>query len=116
MGETIDPPRNFSISLSDRVRAYAGPPAYMRRRRAIEDLEVSLLERLRLGLAEEDAEVRRDLAKLNDLIDRHNRYYPMEANLPIDPPTGRLLERNMPWRPLAPWTFERLVHAATIAR
>ena len=41
-----------------------------------------------------------DLARLNDLIGRHNRYYPIEANLPIDVRTGRLLDRGAPWRPL----------------
>jgi hypothetical protein len=46
------------------------------------------------------AEVRADLALLNDLIARHNRYYPIEANLAIDVRTGRLLERGAPWRPL----------------
>ncbi len=31
---------------------------------------------------------------LNELIDKHNRYYPIEANLPIDVRTGRLLDRG----------------------
>ncbi|MCS7006506.1 MAG: hypothetical protein RMM28_07335 [Thermoleophilia bacterium] len=29
-----------------------------------------------------------DLEELNDLIDRHNRWYPIEAQLPMDPTTG----------------------------
>jgi hypothetical protein len=33
-----------------------------------------------------------DLARLNDLIDKHNRYYPIEANRPIDPRSGGSLD------------------------
>jgi hypothetical protein len=29
-----------------------------------------------------------DFGYLNELIDQHNEYYPIEANLPIDPRTG----------------------------
>ena len=115
---SIDPPRNFTIALEDRVRALAGPPAYMRRKRAIEDLEEKLVNNtlalLRAGRApdEIEARTRRDLARRNDLVDRHNRYYPAEANLPIHPRTGRLLERGAPWKPLEGWTVETLVERA----
>ena len=50
-----------------------------------------------------------DLALLNDLIGRHNNYYPIEANLPVDVRTGRLLERGMPWRPLSSVTPQDLL-------
>jgi hypothetical protein len=29
-----------------------------------------------------------DLADVNELIDRHNRWYPVESGLPMDPRTG----------------------------
>jgi hypothetical protein len=38
---------------------------------------------------------------LNRLIDEHNRYYPIERNLPMDPRSGALLVKGEPWRPLA---------------
>ncbi len=42
--ETAAPAHNFTIATEERVRAIAnGPPAYVRRKRAIEDLEEGLL-------------------------------------------------------------------------
>jgi hypothetical protein len=103
--DTVAPPRNFTLSLEDRLRAYAqGAPGYIRRRRRIEDLEERLIQRLAAAAdpvrEARSVEVTADLAVLNDLIDKHNRYYPIEANLPVDVRTGRLLERGSPWRPL----------------
>jgi hypothetical protein len=46
------------------------------------------------------------------LIARHNRYYPMEANLPIEVRTGRLIDRGVPWRPLPPVTAADLLARA----
>jgi hypothetical protein len=113
--DTAAPARNFSLSIDDRLRAFAqGAPAYMRRRRAIDDLHERLAGRIAVagGDARAIAEIADDLARLNELIARHNRYYPIEANLPVDPRTGRLLERGVPWRPLPPVTFEDLAAVA----
>jgi len=56
-----------------------------------------------------------ELAKLNDLIARHNRYYPIEANLPIEVRSGRLLERGRPWQPpVAVTTADLLARAVTL--
>jgi len=103
--DTVAPPRNFTLSIEDRLRAYAqGAPGYIRRRKRIDDLEDRLCAKVaaasdpRALVATEDFLT--DLALLNDLIERHNRYYPIEANLPVDVRTGRLLERGTPWRPL----------------
>src|SRR5258706_7310444 len=49
--ETILPARNFTISLADRVRALDGAPAYITRKRTIEDLEEWLVERIASVLA-----------------------------------------------------------------
>ena len=99
-------PMNFKISLDERVKAAAGVPAYMRRKRRIEDLEEALVQALdevyQDALAESgDEEVARaqllesaqamDLGLLNDLIERHNKYYPIEANLGVDVKTGKFL-------------------------
>jgi hypothetical protein len=103
--ETAAPPRNFTLSLEQRLRAYAqGVPSYIRRLRRIEDLEARLMLKVAtagsVAAALAEAEIVDELAQLNDLIARHNRYYPIEANLPIDVRSGRLLERGAPWRPL----------------
>ena len=112
--DTVSPPRNFTLSIEDRLRAYAqGASGYMRRRKRIEDLEerlrakVAAAEDPRALLGSEDFVT--ELALLNDLIGRHNSYYPIEANLPVDVRTGRLLERGAPWRPLPPVTLHDLL-------
>ena len=115
--DTVAPPRNFTLSLEERLRAYAqGVPGYMRRRRRIEDLEAKLIEKLAAAPAPAEtaatAEVVADLALLNDLIDRHNRYYPIEAQLAVDVRTRRLVERGAPWRPLPSVTAADLLARA----
>jgi hypothetical protein len=111
VADTASPARNFTLTTDDRLRAFTqGPLAYMRRRRAIEDLRDVLVR----TLAEEprgparDERIAEGLAKLNALIERHNRYYPIEANLPIDPRTSRLLDRGAPWRPMPLVTLDEL--------
>jgi len=97
----------------------------MVRKRAIEDLEEKHVRTLRklveqarshhpddaVAVAAEVEELARriDLSRANELIDLHNRYYPCEANLPMDPPTGRYLESGEPWVPLAHMTFGTLL-------
>ena len=110
-------PTNFRISLDARLRAAAGIPAYIRRKRRIEDLEdaarEALLQVYEQSLSDSggDEQLARrvtrqraqamDVSLLNDLIDRHNRWYPIEANLPTDVSTGRLMSGSKPWEPLA---------------
>jgi hypothetical protein len=129
--ETLDPARNFTLTTEDRVRAVAsGPPAYMRRRRAIEDLEEGIVrvlvdrcvEAVARGAGHGDLAAHaqanapmRALERLNDLIERHNRYYPIEANLPLHPRTGELMDRTgEPWRPMKPRSIEELVRLALV--
>jgi hypothetical protein len=122
--DTASPPRNFALGVAERVSAaMAGVPAYARRLRAIEDLQAKLARRLHEvaheisdGASHEASDVASqaarlflaELARLNDLIDRHNRYYPIERNLPSDPRTGAMLDRGRPWQPLGPVTLESL--------
>ena len=53
-----------------------------------------------------------DFGEVNDLIDRHNRWYPIEARLPMDPRTRDFVKvGGRPYRrePLdAPWILERV--------
>ena len=120
-GDKGAPLGNFKLSVDERLRAYAqGVPGHLRRRRRIEDLEsrlvalLSAAERPVALLAE--AGPAAELALLNDLIARHNRYSPLEANLPIEVRTGRLLERGVPWRPLPPVTEDDLLARAAAER
>lgn len=125
---SADPPRNFTLTVDERIRALTiGAPAYALRKRSIEDAERDLVAALvelhealvTKGTAAEDvaralaSKARSmDLRKLNAQIEAHNRYYPIEANLPIDPKTGGHLVYGRPWRPEEPWTAERLVERA----
>ncbi|HEY6463372.1 MAG TPA: hypothetical protein VIY73_24565 [Polyangiaceae bacterium] len=129
--DTASPQRNFTIATEDRVRAIAaGAPAFAKRLRAIEDLEEGIVrvivDRCRdapSGASADDlaAHARsraplRALERLNDLVGRHNRYYPIEANLPMRPPSGELVDRTGErWRPMALRTLDELV-ARALAR
>jgi hypothetical protein len=94
--------RNFRPGADTTLRALGGPLAWMRRLRAIE-LEIELhetqlaeaLEELQLEWS--GAELARrwhlvaeswDFSEVNDLIERHNRHYPTESRLPMNPRTG----------------------------
>ncbi len=129
--ETLAPQRNFFISTADRVRAAAGPHAYMRRRRHIEDLSAALHETVAAAIAraggepdgleaarravEGHAPTVKVLRELNRLIADHNRYYPIEANLPLDPVTRLELDHGRPYKPLAAVTL-RDVFAHVVGR
>jgi hypothetical protein len=123
--DTAAPARNFTIPIEAKVRAAGGPPPYAARKRRIEDLEAELVLAMReVALAKGDlVEARRAIdakpafakqaKQLAALVDAHNRYYPIEANLPIDPKTGGLLERGRLWRPLPMPTLDDLFVRAT---
>jgi hypothetical protein len=91
------------------VRALGGPLAWMRRLRAIEDAVEQHERQLagaRQALAEEltdpdeFAAAWRELAgswrfaEVNELIERHNRNFPAEARLPMDPRTRDFVRVN----------------------
>lgn len=128
---SIDPPRNFTITTEERVRAMTvGAPAWAVRKRRIEDALARYEHTLRdVGEATmlaggDDARIaerlraraqRLDLAKTNKLIAAHNKYYPMEANLPMDPHTNGYLLMGQVWQPEPLVTVERLVADAMAA-
>jgi hypothetical protein len=128
LDETLAPHRNFSISTADRIKAAHGPPAFVRRKRHIEDLEAALFEMVTDAIGKTGSveaarraleglpSVEKALAELNRLIEAHNRYYPIEANLPLDPATGVQLDRGVgvrkPWAPLPRVTLSDVMGAA----
>ena len=63
------------------------------------------------GLEEDQLAGSWDFSEVNDLIDRHNRWYPAEARLPMDPTTGDHVLVNgehYSKRPLdSTWVLER---------
>lgn len=91
----------FTVSQAERVRALEGLPAHLRRLARIEELTTQatkLAARVQVGAATLD-QLDAKLAVLNTLIDKHNRYYPIEANLPIDRRTGLPLDGDHPFSP-----------------
>ena len=101
--------RNFRPGADSAIRALGGPTVWMRRLRTIDEE----LERHAAGLGEqwlalaaqtEDAEAfarewretarRWSFAQVNELIERHNRNFPAEARLPMDPRTRDFVKIN----------------------
>ncbi len=105
--QTASPQRNFTLTTAERIQAIvAGLPAWARRRRRIEDLPALILAAHQDG---RPREVKKCFAELLELIDAHNRYYPMEANLPFDPTTSRVMDGGEPWRPMPRPTLESIL-------
>lgn len=118
--------RNFRPSVEDYFASLSGPRPYVLRLRAIDALESAHAQQLEaqwreLAREEPDAPAfaRRwhetvagvSFDEVNDLIDRHNRWYPAEARLPMDPRTGDYVlvaGKDYRRRPLdADWALER---------
>jgi hypothetical protein len=109
-GTPLEPrPRNFRPDADSAIRALGGPLVWMRRLRAIEEAveqhERRLGEARRALAAEienpaEFAAAWRDLAdswsfaEVNELIERHNRNFPAEARLAMDPRTRDFVRIN----------------------
>ena len=85
--------RRFRPEADAYVASLGGPLPYMRRLREIDDLVDDHLERLSEAYAEHEGSPRSwkriaarwNFSEVNDLIERHNRWYPVEARLAMDP-------------------------------
>jgi hypothetical protein len=119
--------RNFRPAADSYLAAARGPLAYMLRLHEIEVQIEGHEERLAdawhalaAGCDGDADRFSRDwrmtaegwsFAEINDLIDRHNRWYPVESHLPMDPVTGDFVLVNGRHYRLAPfdadWILER---------
>jgi hypothetical protein len=87
--------RRFRAEADRYLASLGGPLPYMQRLRQIDDAIEEHAERLAQAYAElgDDPDgwrrlaERWDFTEVNDLIERHNRYYPIEARLAMDPRT-----------------------------
>jgi hypothetical protein len=120
-------PRLFKLEADSYIASLGGPLPYMVRLREIDRLTAEIeaaLERRWRALAGEcrddpaafarrwrRAVERWSFDEVNDLIERHNRWYPVEARLPFDPRRrDYVLVHGEPYtrRPLdAGWALER---------
>jgi len=108
--------RNFRAEPDSYIASLGGPLPYMQRMRQIEELTAAHLERLAEAYAENAGEWRTvagrwDFEDVNDLIERHNRWYPIEARLAMDPRSRDFVKvggRSYRREPLdAAWVLER---------
>jgi hypothetical protein len=87
--------RNFRPEADTYLASFGGPLPYMQRLRQIEADTERHLERLAEAYAEQRSDpdrwlktlARWDFEDVNELIERHNRWYPLEARLAMDPKT-----------------------------
>jgi hypothetical protein len=119
--------RNFRPDADAQITALGGPLAWMRRLRAIETAIELHEQRLAEAWAELETEYAPgtelferewralaadwDFGEVNDLIERHNRHYPAESRLPMNPRTGDFVLING-----RPYTREPLDAAWVLAR
>ena len=111
--------RNFRPDAGSYLASLGGPLPYMARLREIDALTIEHEQRLAEAYAAvgEDAAAwasvarRWDFGEVNELIERHNSWYPVESRLPMDPLTGDYAlvnGRSYRRRPLdASWVLER---------
>jgi hypothetical protein len=111
--------RRFRPEADRYIASLGGPLPYMQRLRQIDDEIEAHLERLGAAYAEHgrDPQAWRRIAErwsfdeVNDLIERHNRFYPIEARLAMDPRTRDYVQvGGRPyWRELldASWILAR---------
>jgi hypothetical protein len=116
--------RRFRPEPDRYLASLGGPLPYMVRLREIDALTELHEKRLAEAYAEQGHDPERwrrtverwNFSEVNDLIERHNRWYPVEARLAMDPKTrdfvkvgGRSYRRD----PLdAAWAFERFPYTA----
>lgn len=109
--------RNFRPDAESAIRALGGPLAWMRRLRAIEDAYDQHVRQLEAAYratgpaAWPQLAQSWDFSEINDLIARHNRNFPVESRLPMDPKTRdfvRINGRSYRREPLdAEWILSR---------
>ena len=111
--------RRFRAEADRYLASLGGPLPYMQRLRQIDDEIEAHTARLTEAYAEHDGDgdawrrvaERWDFGAVNNLIERHNRWYPVEARLAMDPRTRDYVKvggRSYRREPLdAAWILER---------
>lgn len=111
--------RNFRPDAEAYLASLGGPRPYMARLRDIDALTAEHEQRLAEAYRAAGGEPAAwralasgwDFGEVNELIERHNRWYPVESRLPMDPRTGDYAlvnGRSYRRRPLdAAWVLER---------
>lgn len=117
--------RRFRVDADRQFASLGGPLPFMQRLKQIDDETERQGRLLADAYAEHGSDpaawrnvvARWNFSEVNDLIERHNRWYPVEARLPMDPKTrdyvkvgGRSYRRD----PLdQAWILERFPYTAS---
>lgn len=117
--------KNFTVPLAKQVQSYHGAPEYALRARKIEDAIEELMKELSLEYFNMLNEFSNkpevfaqkweglidslELNELNSLIEKHNKYYPVEANLHIDRSSGNYLIGATIWKEKEKITKDKLI-------
>lgn len=108
--------RAFRADVGNYITSVSGPLPYMQRLRQIEAQVEEHERRLAEAYREQRGNWRAvaeawDFEDVNELIDKHNRWFPMEARLPMDPKTRDFVKvggRSYRREPLdASWILDR---------
>jgi len=115
----------FALGVAEYLKAAAGPPAWSTRLVRIEALRLELEQQLGaelmayrqqlincpdlLAAAWRQHLATLDVSPLNQLIDKHNAYYAIEAGLRMQWPSGRYLLPDGIEYPIDPVTVETLL-------
>ena len=119
------PQVNFDVPLEQQMRAKIGPPSYAVRAKYLEDMTDKLMDDLARQYRQVAESCRQhpakfkkiwtaivetiDLSDLNQLVNEHNTFYPIEANLQADPETGQIMMGATPWKPKKKLSAEGLL-------
>jgi len=99
-------PLPFTLTMEEKMRGAMGVPSWVRRRRkleiSMEQLRTDLDRRWSLTATEDWTAIAQawDLSPINREIERFNRFYPIERNLPLDPRTRKMFDGGVAWMPL----------------
>jgi len=118
---------SFKIGVEEAVKALDGPPAWSVRLKRIEEWAEHTAARARRAWAEMAVAHRDektefalawkryvksvDFGEVNTWIDRHNEYFPIEANLPCDIRTGKLMWGGKPFEKMGYFTPQWLLES-----
>lgn len=105
---------NFTVPLEKTIMSYAGIPEYIQRAKLVEEKTTKIKSDLKLQYDKLEKRVGNNRIKfnkswenilksynfqdINQLIEKHNLFYPQEANLRMDFDTGEYLLGSDIWR------------------
>lgn len=104
---------NFTVPLENKIMAYAGIPEYIQRAKLVDEKILKIRSDLRMKYDKLERKFGKNYVKfnkawenilkfynfqeVNELIEKHNLYYPIEANLSMDFESGEYMLGSNTW-------------------